>query len=274
MKLVSESRSFGGSQRTYTHRSEVCDCDMRFAVYLPPQADKGQVPVVWWLSGLTCTEENFSVKSGAQRYASELGLALIIPDTSPRGEDIPDDESWDLGTGAGFYVNATQQPWATNYRMYDYVNEELPTLVNKHLPIDPERVGISGHSMGGHGALTIALKNPKRFRSVSAFSPICAPTQCAWGEKALSTYLGDDREAWNEYDACELIRRQPLEVPLLVDQGADDDFLEGQLKPSLLEQACADSGQKLQLRIQTGYDHSYFFVSSFIGEHLRHHQPA
>lgn len=246
---------------------------MRFGVFLPPQAEARPVPLLYWLSGLTCTEENFIVKAGAQRVAAELGLALVVPDTSPRGLKIPgEDQSYDFGTGAGFYVDATQAPWSRGYRMYSYVAAELPGLIEKSFPVDPARAGIFGHSMGGHGALTIALKNPEYYKSVSAFAPISSPMRCPWGEKALTGYLGPDRGAWREYDATALLEERGWKGPaLLVDQGTDDQFLDSQLKPGLLEEACRGSGVPLELRLQAGYDHSYFFIASFIEEHLRFH---
>lgn len=273
MERIAQSKSFGGWQQRYRHRSAVLDCDMIFAVYLPPAAEQGPVPVLYWLSGLTCNDENFVTKAAAQREAAELGVAIVAPDTSPRGDQVADDESWDLGQGAGFYVNATQQPWAPHYRMYDYIVDELPGVLGD-LPLDLERAGIFGHSMGGHGALTIALKNPGRYRSVSAFSPICAPMRCPWGEKAFTAYLGEDRETWREWDTTELIATAQERLPLLVDQGEADSFLVEQLKPELLEEACAAHGHPLTLRRQPGYDHSYYFISSFIGDHLRHHAAA
>ena len=272
LEIVSESRCFGGRQVTYKHRSAACACTMRFAAYLPPAAELGPVPAVYWLSGLTCTEENFSVKSGAQRYAAELGVALIIPDTSPRGVDIPgEDAQIDIGTGAGFYVNATEAPWAPHYKMYDYVTEELVGLVNADLPVDPARKSISGHSMGGHGALTIALGNPGRYRSLSAFAPIVAPSRVPWGEKALGRYLGSDRAAWRRHDAVALIEDGARVDEILVDQGMADNFLAEQLRPELLEAACRDAGIALTLRMQPGYDHSYYFISTFMEDHLRWH---
>jgi S-formylglutathione hydrolase len=246
---------------------------MRFGVFLPPQAEAQAVPVLYWLSGLTCTEENFIVKAGAQRVAAQLGLALVVPDTSPRGLNIPgEDESYDFGTGAGFYVDATQAPWARGYRMYSYATTELPRLVESAFPVDPARVGILGHSMGGHGALTIALKNPAYYRSVSAFAPISSAMRSPWGEKALTGYLGADRTGWREYDATALLEERGWRgPPLLVDQGTNDPFLESQLKPELLTEACRRSGVPLDLRLQAGYDHSYFFIASFIEDHLRFH---
>ncbi len=273
MEQIEAHRCFGGQQLRFQQRSAVLDCDMTFSIFLPPQANQESVPVLYWLSGLTCTDENFVTKAGAQRYAAEYGIAIVTPDTSPRGQDVPDDpeRDYDLGLGAGFYVNATQTPWSHHYRMYDYVVEELPALINERFPVDPDRVSISGHSMGGHGALTIALKNPDRYRSVSAFAPICSPMHCPWGEKALGNYLGDDREAWRNYDSSELMRRAQQHLPMLVDQGDADNFLQEQLKPELLQQAAKEAGYPLQLRMQPGYDHSYFFIASLIGDHLRFH---
>lgn len=275
MERIEHRACFGGWQDVYRHRSEVLGCDMNFAVYLPPQAAEAgaRLPVLYWLSGLTCTEQNFITKAGAQRYAAEHGIAIVAPDTSPRGDDVPDAEGYDLGKGAGFYVNATQAPWSTHYRMYDYVVHELPALVEAEFPVSGAR-GISGHSMGGHGALVVALRNPGRYRSVSAFAPIVAPSQVPWGQRAFAAYLGDDREAWRQYDACELVRTAREQLPLLVDQGADDEFLEPQLRPQLLQQACAQAGHPLELRMRPGYDHSYYFVASFIGEHIAYHAKA
>jgi S-formylglutathione hydrolase len=272
-EVVSQSRCFGGTQFVYRHASQETGTPMRVAVFVPPQAKDAKVPVVWFLSGLTCTEENFTVKAGAQRVASELGLMLIAPDTSPRGEDVPDDPqgAYDFGLGAGFYVDAVQEPWAKNYRMRSYIERELPELVGQNLPADMSRQGITGHSMGGHGALTVALRNPSRFKAVSAFAPIASPMRCPWGEKALSNYIGPDRAAWRDYDACALIEGGARANDILVDQGTADSFLESQLKPQLLEQACARAGQPLTLRRQEGYDHSYFFIGTFIEEHLRWH---
>ena len=264
---------FGGWQDVYRHRSEVLGCDMTVGVYLPPQVEQGPCPVLYWLSGLTCTEQNFITKAGAQRYAAEHGIILVAPDTSPRGEDVADAEGYDLGKGAGFYVNATQAPWASHYRMYDYIVDELPAWVEAD-PMASDRRAISGHSMGGHGALTIALKNPGRYRSVSAFSPIVAPMQVPWGQKAFAAYLGDDREAWKAWDTVELVRQAREPLPLLVDQGDADEFLQGQLKPELLQAAAAEAGHPLTLRMQPGYDHSYYFIASFIGDHIAHHAAA
>ena len=272
-ETVSETRCFGGVQGIYRHDSALLGCPMRFAFYRPPQALEARVPVVYWLSGLTCTEENFITKAGAQRVAAELGVAIVAPDTSPRGLNIPGEaESWDFGLGAGFYVDATQRPWAPGYRMYSYVVRELPALVAANFPVDAARTGILGHSMGGHGALTIALKNPRAYASVSAFAPIASPMRCPWGEKALARYLGTDREAWREYDTTELVRSRGWGgPPILVDQGTRDPFLETQLKPHLLREAFDAAGAPLQLRLQDGYDHSYYFIATFIADHLRFH---
>jgi S-formylglutathione hydrolase len=274
LEVVSEARCFGGRQLTYRHESTACGCDMQFAVYLPPAAEQAAVPALYWLSGLTCTEENFSVKSGAQRYAAELGLALIIPDTSPRGVDLPgENEFINVGTGAGFYLNATEAPWSAHYRMYDYISDELVGVVNANLPVDAARKSISGHSMGGHGALTIGTRNADAYRSISAFSPISTASASAWGEQALTAYLGTDRSAWQQYDACAVIRQSPSRHRLLVDQGAADPFLD-QLRPGDLRASCEAAGQPLDYREHAGYDHGYFFVSTFIGEHLRFHAEA
>lgn len=273
MERVGSNKCFGGWQQRYRHRSLVLDCDMVISIYLPPQAEQGRVPVLYWLSGLTCTDENFVTKAGAQQFAAQHGIAIVAPDTSPRGEGVPDDPdgAWDFGLGAGFYVNATQEPWSRHYRMYDYVANELPSLVEANFPVDAQRVAISGHSMGGHGALTIALKNPDRFKAVSAFAPICSPLNCPWGEKALSRYLGADRESWKQYDTCELVAVARERLPVLVDQGDKDDFLVEQLKPELLEAVAREVGYPMTIRMQPGYDHSYFFIASFIGEHLAFH---
>jgi S-formylglutathione hydrolase len=246
---------------------------MVFSVFLPPQAANGPVPALYYLSGLTCTDENFVAKAGAQQYAAEHGIAIVAPDTSPRGDDVPDDPegSWDFGLGAGFYVNANQAPWSTHYRMYDYVVDELPALVNSLLPVDGQRIGITGHSMGGHGALTIGLRNPSSFRSISAFSPICSPANCPWGHKALGNYLGADTATWLEHDACHLIQQADERLPILIDQGGSDGFLAEQLKPELLLQAATAAEYPITLRVQAGYDHSYFFVASFVAEHVAFH---
>jgi len=274
VEKVSESRCFEGRHIVYKHASSACACTMRFAVFLPPAAERGPVPALYWLSGLTCTEDNFSVKAGAQRYAAELGLALIIPDTSPRGVNIPgEDAQMDVGTGAGFYVNATEQPWAPHYRMYDYIRDELPAVVNANLPVDPKRKSISGHSMGGHGAIIIGIGNAQSYRSVSAFAPIASASQSAWGQHALTAYLGVNRERWRAYDAAEVIRSKPSRHELLVDQGMADPYLD-QLRPDALKEACRASGQRLTYRERVGYDHGYYFVSTFIAEHLRFHAAA
>jgi S-formylglutathione hydrolase len=274
IERVSESRCFGGRQLVYKHVSQACACTMRFAVYLPPAAERGAVPALYWLSGLTCTEENFSVKAGAQRCAAELGLALIIPDTSPRGVNIPgEDAQMDVGTGAGFYVNATEAPWAAHYRMYDYIRDELPAVVNANLPIDAARKSISGHSMGGHGAIIIGVGNAQSYRSVSAFAPIASASQSAWGQHALTAYLGADRQRWTAYDAAAVIRAKPSKHELLVDQGMADPYLE-QLRPDELKEACRAAGQRLTYRERTGYDHGYYFVSTFIAEHVAFHAAA
>lgn len=273
IERIEHRACFGGWQDVYRHRSEALRCDMNVGVYLPPQAAHGPCPALYWLSGLTCTEQNFITKAGAQRYAAEHGLILVAPDTSPRGDDVADAEGYDLGKGAGFYVNATQAPWAEHYRMYDYLVDELPAWIEANFPATGARA-ISGHSMGGHGALTIALRNPGRYRSVSAFSPIVAPTQVPWGEKAFAAYLGDAREAWKQYDAVELVGSAKEKLPLLVDQGDADEFLETQLRPRLLEAACEAAGHPLAMRMQPGYDHSYYFISSFVGEHIAWHAAA
>ena len=273
MERIEHRASFGGWQDVYRHRSEVLGCDMTVGVYVPPQAADGPCPVLYWLSGLTCTEQNFITKAGAQGYAAELGIIIVAPDTSPRGDDVADAPGYDLGKGAGFYVNATQDPWAAHYRMYDYIVDELPAWVEAD-PAASDRRAISGHSMGGHGALTIALKNPGRYRSVSAFSPIVAPSQVPWGEKALGAYLGEDRDAWAQYDTVELVKSAKERLPLLVDQGDADEFLDTQLRPQLLQAACEAAGHPLTLRMQPGYDHSYYFIASFIGEHIAHHAAA
>jgi len=272
----SQQRSFGGWHARYRHHSDTLGCDMQFAIYLPPQADtRKDLPVLYWLSGLTCTDENFMQKAGAQRLAAELGLVLVAPDTSPRGADVPDDPqgAYDFGLGAGFYVNATEAPWAQHYRMYDYVVQELPALVEANFPVSDAR-SVSGHSMGGHGALICALKNPGRYRSVSAFAPICHPSACPWGEKALSNYLGPDRDGWRQWDACLLLPDAPERLPILIDQGEADDFLAQQLRPQDLVDVARACGHPLQLRTHPGYDHSYYFIASFIDDHLRYHAAA
>lgn len=271
IEQLSVNKSFGGWHKQYRHHSASLDCDMRFAIYLPPQEAGGQkVPVLYWLSGLTCSDENFMQKAAAQRVAAELGIAIVAPDTSPRGEGVADDEGYDLGQGAGFYVNATEAPWDRHYQMYDYVLNELPALVESTFHVSDKRA-IAGHSMGGHGALTMALKNPGRYTSVSAFSPICNPMNCPWGEKAFSAYFGEDRDTWRHYDASELMQQATQFVPALVDQGAADNFLTEQLKPQILVAAAKASGYPLEFRSHEGYDHSYYFIASFIEEHLRFH---
>ena len=271
LETISTHRCFGGTQGFYRHSSDETGTPMRFSLFVPE--GEGPFPVVWFLSGLTCTEENFTTKAGAQRVAAELGLVLVAPDTSPRGEGVPDDPAYDFGMGAGFYVDATQAPWAKHYRMRSYIERELPEVIAASFPTDMAAQGITGHSMGGHGALTIALRNPGRFRSVSAFAPIASPMRCPWGEKALSGYLGPDRDAWRAYDATALIEDGARVPELLVDQGDADSFLDSQLKPELLEEACRAAGIPLTLLRQPGYDHSYYFIASFIEDHLRwHHQ--
>ncbi len=272
METISQARAFGGVQGVYRHDSEMTGCSMEFAVFIPHQAADGPVPVLTYLSGLTCSWENVTAKAGAQRFAAREGMLFVAPDTSPRGFDFPGEhESYDFGSGAGFYVDATEQPWAENYRMYSYVTEELPAMIAANFPADGARQGIFGHSMGGHGALVVALRNPQRYRSVSAFSPIVAPSQCPWGEKAFGGYLGSDRAAWADYDATELIGNSGWQSEILIDQGSADDFLESQLKPELFQKACEVAGAKLTLRIQEGYDHSYYFIATFMEDHVAHH---
>lgn len=277
LKILSESLCFGGRQRVYAHVSTEIGLPMRFSVFLPPQSEHGPTPVLLYLAGLTCNEETFTTKAGAQRLAAELGLALLCPDTSPRGPEVCDLEgataSWDFGIGAGFYLNATQAPWSTHWRMASYITSELLPLVCASLPLDAERIGIFGHSMGGHGALTLALKHPHLFKSVSAFAPICAPTQCAWGEKAFSNYLGE-RSTWAAHDASCLMQAcasAPFPQGILIDQGLNDRFLLDQLRPEAFEAACASVSQPLTLRRHAGYDHGYYFVSTFMNDHLSHH---
>lgn len=286
LTVISHSFCFGGIQGAYSHHSNECNSTMKFAVYQPPQAKLGPVPVLYFLSGLTCTEENFMTKAGAQRYAAEHGIMLVVPDTSPRDTGIPDeDKDWDLGSGAGFYVDATAEPWSQHYRMYSYVVEELPQVIAANFPVQGDRQSIFGHSMGGHGALVCALKNPGQYRSVSAFAPIAAPTQCAWGQKALTAYLGPDSSQWAAYDATELVQSEsqkrseseaaPLFESILIDQGMADPFLDQkQLLPEAFEAACQQVGQPLSLRKQRGYDHGYYFISSFMADHIQHHAKA
>ncbi|MCL9776012.1 S-formylglutathione hydrolase [Vibrio methylphosphonaticus] len=269
----SQAKVFGGWHKQYTHQSKVLNCAMRFAVYLPPQASKeSPVPVIYWLSGLTCSDENFMQKAGAFKVAAELGVAIVAPDTSPRGEGVADDTegAYDLGLGAGFYLNATQAPWDKHYHMYSYIVDELPALIEQHFPVTQAK-SISGHSMGGHGALTIGLKNSEQYQSISAFSPITNPINCPWGQKAFSHYLGNNIEDWKDYDSVELLKRTKATLPIMVDQGEDDGFLQDQLKPELLIAAAKASGSDVTLRMQAGYDHSYFFIQSFIEDHLRFH---
>ncbi|WP_373508666.1 S-formylglutathione hydrolase [Thiocapsa sp.] len=276
MKRIERIREFDGWLERYTHDSDACNCRMTFSVYLPPQAEAAAVPAVYFLSGLTCTDDNVRVKAGAQRYAAELGLALVMPDTSPRGEQVADaPDRYDLGQGAGFYINTTREPWAAHYRMFDYVNLELPALVERALPLIPGRRSITGHSMGGHGALISALKNPGLYRSVSTFAPICNPVESGWGRGCFAAYLGEDPASWKDWDTTELIRAGAEPMPLLVDQGTGDEFLlEGQLRPEALALACEERGFPLTLRMQPDYDHSYHFIATFIGEHLAYHARA
>ena len=276
IEQIGANQSFGGQQLRYKHQSAVLNCEMTFSIYLPPEAENGPVPVLYWLSGLTCNDENFVQKAGAQQHAAEHGIAIVCPDTSPRGDGVADDPeaAYDMGLGAGFYVNATEQPWAEHYQMYSYILDELPALINREFPVDGQRTSISGHSMGGHGALTIALKNPDRFKSVSAFSPICSPLNCPWGEKVLSNYLGDDRQAWKQYDAIELVGQAKQYLPVLVDQGDADNYLSEQLKTKLLVSAAQVADYPMQIRMQPDYDHSYFFIATFIGQHIAFHARA
>jgi S-formylglutathione hydrolase len=275
MRTLSEQRCFGGTVRFCAAASTVLGLETRFSVFTPKQAAQGKVPVLTYLAGLTCTEETFMVKAGAQRLAAALGIMLVAPDTSPRGAGIPgEDKDWDFGVGAGFYVDATEAPWSRHYRMYSFVTEELPALVAAHFPAAPDRQGIFGHSMGGHGALVCALRNPGRYRSVSAFAPIVAPSGVPWGEKAFTQYLGPDRATWLDYDATALVARAQFPGEILIDQGLADKFLAEQLRPDLFEAACRNADQKLRLRRHEGYDHSYYFISSFIDDHLRHHAQS
>lgn len=275
IETISEQRCHGGVQGFYRHHSDSCGGPMRFALFQPPQAAQEACPVLYFLAGLTCTEETATIKAGAQRVAAELGLILVMPDTSPRQTGLEGATGdWEFGEGAGFYLDATQSPWSSRFRMHSYVVDELPALIARHFPADITRSGITGHSMGGHGALTIALRHRDKYRSVSAFAPIVAPSQVPWGQKAFPRYLGDDAATWAEYDACELVRKQRFDGTILIDQGEADGFLATQLKPELFDQACAEGGQALLLRRHAGYDHSYYFITSFIDDHLRHHASA
>ncbi|MCG8612799.1 MAG: S-formylglutathione hydrolase [Pseudomonadales bacterium] len=275
LQQISESLSFAGRQLRFQHESSCCQCDMTFSIYLPPQAEEqgARLPVLYWLSGLTCTDENFVQKSGFQRYAAQHGVVVVAPDTSPRGKGVPDDPdgSWDMGLGAGFYVNATQEPWRTHYQMYDYVSAELPEIIAEHFPVDTARQGIFGHSMGGHGALVIGLRNPDCFRSISAFAPIVNPANCPWGQKALGYYLGEAGRAWNDYDALALLEEHQPQCMIKIDQGGADSFLEAQLHPERLVQLCQNKRYPLEYHLYPGYDHSYFFIASFIGSHFQFH---
>ena len=272
MELLEEHHCYEGRQQRWRHDSTVLNCAMTFSIFLPPVDETARPPVLYWLSGLTCNDENFTTKAGAQRVAAELGIVLVMPDTSPRGDDVADDAGYDLGKGAGFYLNATQQPWASHYRMYDYLRDELPALITQTFAVS-DRCAISGHSMGGHGALIMALKNPGRFTSVSAFAPIVNPTQVPWGQKAFSHYLGDDATRWQAWDSCALMLASQPEhaIPTLIDQGDADQFLAGQLQPAVLAEAARQTAWPLTLRIQPGYDHSYYFIATFIEDHLRFH---
>jgi S-formylglutathione hydrolase len=273
LKKINANKSFGGETAFYVHTSRVCQCDMTFSIYLPPQSnEENKLPVLYWLSGLTCDENNFMQKSGVQRMAAELGIIIVAPDTSPRGEEVADDPdaSYDMGLGAGFYVNASQMPWRKHYQMYDYVTQELPELISQHFPVTDRRA-ISGHSMGGHGALVCALRDPQLYSSVSAFSPICHPSSVAWGEKAFSHYLGDNVEDWHAYDASELIKKVDKHLPMRIDVGANDDYLQDQLTPGVLLEAAKEKNYEIDYHLHPGYDHSYYFIASFITEHLQFH---
>lgn len=275
INLISENRCFEGTVGFCSHQSATCNSEMRFAVYQPPQAKLQSVPVLYFLSGLTCTEENFTVKAGAQRFAAEYGLMLVVPDTSPRNTGIAgENDDWDFGSGASFYVDATEEPWRKNYQMYTYIVQELPAIIAKHFPVKSDKQGIFGHSMGGHGALVCALRNPEIFKSVSALSPITAPMRCPWGQKAFTNYLGNDKNTWRNYDASELVKTANYKRPILIDQGKADQFLEKQLLPHIFAEACAQVNQPLKLRFHEGYDHSYYFISTFMEDHIRHHAIA
>ncbi|MEE9271787.1 MAG: S-formylglutathione hydrolase [Robiginitomaculum sp.] len=270
-KQISANKMFGGTQYVFSHRSDANDCHMQVAVYMPPQAKDKKCPALIWLSGLTCTEDNFTVKAGAQRVAAELGLILVAPDTSPRGDNVPDDEAHDFGKGAGLYLDATQKPWAKNFQMETYIRDELTAWMKEDPACDPDRFGISGHSMGGHGAISLHLKNPDLYKTCSAFAPITSPSQVPWGQKAFKGYLGDDEKTWEKYDSTCLVKSASSAAHILIDQGTDDNFLTEQLQPETFKAACADTGQSMTLRMQNGYDHSYFFIATFIEDHLRHH---
>ncbi len=273
IKEIGRARIFDGQQIQCVHASAVLNCDMQFSIYLPPQAEVAPVPVLYWLSGLTCTDQNFVTKAGAQQYAAEFGVAIVCPDTSPRGEGVADDPDGarDFGLGAGFYLNATQEPWAKHYQMYSYVVAELPAMIEANFPVEANRKSIFGHSMGGHGALTIALQNPDQYQSASAFSPIVAPMQCPWGQKALGNYLGEDTGQWKEYDSCELLTRSEVHLPILIDQGEADDFLQEQLMTDRIIEAAEAKEYAMQVRFQPGYDHSYYFIASFVRDHIEFH---
>jgi len=273
LKQIEKIKEFGGYLNRYEHMSEKCQCKMTFSIYLPPQAELNKVPVLYWLSGLTCTDDNARTKAGMQRYAAEQGIALVFPDTSPRGDDVADDANrYDVGQGAGFYVNAVQSPWQTHYQMYDYVTAELPSLIETNFPVLPNMKSISGHSMGGHGALICALKDPAAYRSISAFAPICNPIQSGWGEECFTEYLGNDATTWQAYDATKLVQSGIKITDILIDQGVADEFYDaGQLLPENLQVACTEMNQPLTLRMRAGYDHSYHFIASFIGEHIEYH---
>jgi S-formylglutathione hydrolase len=274
LSTIAKHRVFGGTLGYYKHTAQSTKCEMRFTVFVPAQEEEKKSPILWWLSGLTCTEDNFTTKAGAYKKAAELGLIVVAPDTSPRGEGVPDSPDYDLGQGAGFYIDATEAPWSEHFKMESYIARELPALVLASFPADAARQGITGHSMGGHGALTLALKYPDTYKSISALAPICAPIQCPWGVKAFTAYLGEDRKKWNAHDASILMHAAPSRTampPILIDQGNADQFLDTQLKPHLMIVACRERGQKLELRRQPGYDHSYFFIQTFIDDHLAHH---
>ncbi len=273
MKRIEHRKCFGGWHDVYQHESTTLSCQMNFGIYLPESYGTNKLPVLYWLSGLTCTEQNFMTKAGAQRYANEHNIVLVLPDTSPRGEGIPNDNAYDLGIGAGFYLNATEEPWKKNFQMYDYIVNELTKLIESNFEVSTKK-SISGHSMGGHGALVIALTNPELYKSVSAFSPIVAPTQVPWGQKAFTNYLGNNQEEWKKYDSVELIKSTNSKLHLLIDQGLADEFLENQLKPELLKKACEEANHPFTLNLREGYDHSYYFISSFIGEHIAFHAKA